>query len=64
MTDAVKFPCPPTPAQVAAGASCNLNFGDASGDQVSVDISFVSGTPLTSTKAGSTLSSGSQSSGL
>jgi hypothetical protein len=59
MSDAVKYPCPPTPAQVAAGATCTLSFGDESGDQVSVNIGFVPGTPLTSTKAGSTISSAS-----
>jgi hypothetical protein len=44
-TDAPNFPCPPTPAQVAAGAFCVLAIGDAAGDIVSIPISFNVGAP-------------------
>jgi hypothetical protein len=64
MKDATGYPCPPTTAQAAAGDHCNINFGDASGNQVSVPIGFVPNTPPTSTKSGSTLSSSSQLGGL
>ncbi|MGO8870631.1 MAG: hypothetical protein ACLQPH_04380 [Acidimicrobiales bacterium] len=40
-TDAAKYPCPPTTAQLAAGDSCTLSFGDAGGKQATVAISFV-----------------------
>ena len=39
-TDAAKYPCPPTPAQQAAGASCFIAFGDLAGDQATTPISF------------------------
>ncbi len=39
-TDAAKFPCPPTAAQQAAGDTCVIAFGDASGDQATANISF------------------------
>jgi len=55
--DAVNFPCPPTPSQSSAGATCNIAFGDASGDQVSVPVSFAPGAKASSTKPGPTLSS-------
>ncbi|GEM_PF-2260951 len=54
--DAPRYPCPPTAAQRAAGATCTIAFGDAAGDQVSVAISFVPGVKRSSTKPGSTLS--------
>jgi hypothetical protein len=38
--DAAKYPCPPTTAQQAAGDSCYLSFGDASGDVGTENISF------------------------
>jgi hypothetical protein len=38
--DAANYPCPPTPAQVEAGVSCTISFGDNGGKQQSVDISF------------------------
>jgi hypothetical protein len=38
--DAANYPCPPTPAQQAAGASCFIAFGDLAGDQVTANISF------------------------
>jgi len=55
MVDASKYPCPPTPAQIATGDQCTISFGDAGGDQITVPISFAPNTPLTSTKPGSTL---------
>ncbi len=44
-TDAASYPCPPTPAQVAAGASCLIGFGDLSGDSVFQSISIVPNPP-------------------
>jgi len=41
-TDAAKYPCPPTAAQIAAGDSCEITFGDANNDDVSQNISFAS----------------------
>ena len=38
--DAANYPCPPTPAQQAAGASCFIAFGDFAGDQATAPISF------------------------
>jgi len=64
LNDARSYPCPPTPAQAAAGATCNIAFGDASGDQVSIPISFVPNVAPTSTKPGSTLSPSSELGGL
>ena len=64
LNDARSYPCPPTAAQAAAGATCNIAFGDASGDQVSIPISFVPNVAPTSTKPGSTLSPSSELGGL
>jgi len=61
MRDATGYPCPPTRAQTRAGATCNINLGDASGNQLSVPVSFVPGVRSTSRKAGSTLGSSSSS---
>lgn len=44
MADAAAYPCPPTPAQQAAGIVCVLTFGDAAGDTASAPISFASET--------------------
>ncbi|HEY1466494.1 MAG TPA: neocarzinostatin apoprotein domain-containing protein [Acidimicrobiales bacterium] len=41
-TDAAAYPCPPTPAQQAAGASCTIGTGDLAGDAAHTDISFAS----------------------
>ena len=41
-TDAANYPCPPTPAQLAAGYTCIITFGDASNDNLSQIISFAS----------------------
>ena len=38
--DAAKYPCPPTPAQQAAGVVCVINFGDQAGDSGQVTILF------------------------
>ena len=39
-TDAAAYPCPPTPAQQAAGDTCGILFGDTGGDAVTVPLSF------------------------
>ena len=52
-TDAPKYPCPPTAAQVTAGDSCVLAFGDAGGKQATVDISFVPAPTASTTQGGS-----------
>lgn len=38
--DAAKYPCPPTPAQQAAGTTCDIVFGDVGGDQDTTPIQF------------------------
>ena len=38
--DAALYPCPPTPAQQAAGVTCSLQFGDETGDLVNATILF------------------------
>lgn len=43
-TDAANYPCPPTAAQVAAGVTCTLQYGDLAGDSVTEPILF-SGEP-------------------
>ena len=48
-TDAANYPCPPTSAQVAAGASCVISFGDQGGARATTPISFGSGTATTTT---------------
>ena len=44
-TDAANYPCPPTPAQLAAGASCVIGFGDLAGDLVYQPISLIPNPP-------------------
>ena len=56
--DAALYPCPPTPAQIAAGASCTLAFGDQGGKQGTVLISFVP-TPTPAAPAGAATSASS-----
>ena len=66
-TDAANFPCPPTAAQITAGASCVIAFGDQGGDQSTFPIAFstttttttttTSGSTTTSTTSGSTTTS-------
>lgn len=48
-TDAASYPCPPTAAQLAAGASCEVAFVDPEGDDAGVDISFATSTVTTTT---------------
>ena len=48
-TDAANYPCPPTAAQVAAGYSCVITFGDESNDDVSQNITFTSQSTTTTT---------------
>ena len=40
--DSAKYPCPPTPDQQAQGITCNVSYGDASGNQASADLHFAS----------------------
>jgi hypothetical protein len=40
VTDAAKYPCPPTSAQATAGDTCSVSYGDAGGKQQSVTITF------------------------
>jgi len=59
--DAALYPCPPTPAQQAAGDSCEITMGDTNGVSASVPISFgapVSTTPTLAVSPGGGLSSG------
>jgi hypothetical protein len=44
-TDAAKYPCPPTPAEVTANIGCVIAVGDLGGDQVAVPISFNTAVP-------------------
>ncbi|MGD0379017.1 MAG: neocarzinostatin apoprotein domain-containing protein [Acidimicrobiales bacterium] len=39
-TDAAAYPCPPTPAQQAAGDTCELTYGDQNNDSASAIILF------------------------
>jgi len=45
--DAAKYPCPPTPAQITAGDSCDITFGDDHNDDVIQNITFASQTTTT-----------------
>jgi hypothetical protein len=47
--DAAPYPCPPTAAQQAAGASCRLTVGDSDGNSVSTTLNFA--TPIAPTPA-------------
>jgi hypothetical protein len=47
--DAAAYPCPPTDAQQAAGATCEVTFATASDDHASVPVGF--GTPIASASA-------------
>ena len=55
-TDAAKYPCPPTAAQQAAGDTCNLTYGDATGESASATILFGSETASPTTTAAATAS--------
>jgi len=49
-SDAANYPCPPTAAQQAAGATCVVLYGDENGDRASVAILFPNeGLPPSST---------------
>jgi hypothetical protein len=41
--DAAKYPCPPTPAQQAAGTTCDIVYGDTAGDQATTPLQFATG---------------------
>jgi len=53
-TDAAKYPCPPTPAQVTAGDHCVIAVGDLAGDQVAVPIAFDASHPSVTPSGGGT----------
>lgn len=44
-SDAADYPCPPTPAQQAAGDTCLLEYGDGAGDLVFAQILFSGESP-------------------
>jgi len=50
--DAQNYPCPPSPAQQAAGITCSIVFLDNSQDVVSTPIAFVGGGPPVKTSPG------------
>ncbi len=50
-TDAMNYPCPPTPAQISAGDTCVMAVGDSGGDQVAVPVSFNLGVPPTASRS-------------
>jgi hypothetical protein len=51
-TDAAKYPCPPTTAQQAAGASCGIVYGDTDGENSTVALSFAAACTVPTTPAG------------
>jgi hypothetical protein len=61
-TDTANYPCPPTPAQRASGATCDVIYGDAGGDQVLVPVSFGANPGVTGNNPGGAGSGGSTSS--
>jgi hypothetical protein len=48
-TDAAAYPCPPTTAQQASGATCVIAFGDLAGERAIAPILFVGEVPPTTT---------------
>ncbi len=48
-TDAASYPCPPTQAQMNAGVSCVISFGDLGGAKASLPITFENQASPTST---------------
>ncbi len=48
-TDAADYPCPPTPAQMSAGVSCVISYGDEAGAKATIPISFAVGGTTTAT---------------
>lgn len=60
-TDAANYPCPPTAAQLAAGVTCDIVFGDLAGDEATAPITFQGQSTTTSTtQPGSTTTSTTQ----
>ena len=55
--DAALFPCPPTPAQIAAGDSCVIALADIAGHQATQNISFQGEGPTTTTIGSSSTTS-------
>ena len=49
--DAALYPCPPTAAQVAAGATCIIAFGNANKEQATANIAFAGAAATTSPTA-------------
>ena len=60
--DAANFPCPPTAAQLAAGVTCQLSYGDEAGDSASANIAFTGGTTSSSTSTTTTTTGSSTTS--
>jgi hypothetical protein len=56
-TDAALYPCPPTAQELAQGYYCEITFGDAANDNVSVKLNFVSALAPTTTSQNPTASS-------
>ncbi len=52
--DAQNYPCPPSPAQQAAGITCAVVFVDSAGQTVSTNIAFLGAGPPGKTSPGST----------
>ncbi len=46
---AALYPCPPTAAQIAAGYTCGITFGDANGDDLVQNITFANQSTATTT---------------
>ena len=46
---AALYPCPPTAAQIAAGYTCGITFGDANGDDLVENITFANQSTATTT---------------
>lgn len=66
-TDAANYPCPPTPAQQAAGVTCTITFGDQSGESAQATVLFqgestaspsTTAAPVTTAASAATASSG------
>lgn len=57
--DAANYPCPPTPAQQSAGGTCDMVFGDTSGDQATTPITFASSSSGHSSSSSAPASAGS-----
>ena len=53
-TDAAKYPCPPTAAQIAQGDTCTLSFGDSGGKSQDAPISYTPAASATGGGSGTT----------